>query len=164
MKIVSLPPLQPFAPLGPLIVRVVTGATMIAHGFHFTPTEFGQLAQQAFDLPFPGLIGWGAVLLQVVGGGMFVLGLLSRLVAIPSIVHMAMAIFMWEMQYGFAPKDVAAAGSVGVQLPLLIMAGYILVLLAGPGPVSLDRLLGWDNGWEQGSRSAQAHRADRAAE
>jgi uncharacterized membrane protein YphA (DoxX/SURF4 family) len=152
MSIVSLPPVQRFRPLAPLVVRVAAGVTLIAHGFQYSPAEFGQLVRQAFGVPFSGLIGWAAVLLQVVGGGMFVLGLLSRIVAIPIIVHMTLAL-MWEVQFGLAPEDTAEG--VGAQLPLLIMAGYVLVLLAGPGPVSLDRLIGWDNGWEQRSQPAR---------
>jgi len=152
MAIVSLPPVQRLRPLAPLVVRVAAGVTLIAHGFHYSPAEFGQLARQAFGLPFPGLIGWAAILLQVVGGGMFVLGLLSRIVAIPAIVHMALAL-SWEVQFGLAPENTAE--SIGAQVPLLIMAGFILVLLAGPGPVSLDRLIGWDNGWDQRSQPAR---------
>ncbi|MFF6804830.1 DoxX family membrane protein [Streptomyces sp. NPDC012616] len=149
MAIVSLPPVQRLRPLAPLVVRVAAGVTLIAHGFEYSPAEFGRLVREAFGVPFSGPIGWAAVLLQVVGGGMFVLGLLSRIVAIPAIVHMALAL-SWEAQFGLAPENTAE--SIGAQVPLLIMAGFIVVLLAGPGPVSLDRLIGWDNGWDQGSQ------------
>ncbi len=149
MRFVSLPPLQPLAPLAPLVVRVVVGLIMIAHGFHFGPTGFGLLVQQEFGLPFPMLIGWAVTLDLVGGGALFVIGGLSRLVAIPSIVHLTLAIFLWDIRDGFAPLD-----GGGVQLPLLLIAGFLLVLLAGPGPVSVDSLLGWDNGWERRQRTA----------
>ena len=154
MAIVSLPPVQRLRPLAPLVVRVAAGVTLIAHGFEYSPAEFGQLVYQAFGVPFSGLIGWAAVALQVVGGGMFVLGLLSRIVAIPTILHMTLAL-SWEVQFGLVPENTTE--SIGAQVPLLILAGYILVLLAGPGPVSLDKLIGWDNGWEQRSQPARTN-------
>lgn len=30
---------------------------------------------------------------------------------------------------------------------LLLIAALLVVFVTGPGPVSLDRLIGWDNGW-----------------
>lgn len=41
-----------------------------------------------------------------------------------------------------------------MQLPLLLIAGFLVVLLAGPGPVSVDSLLGWDKGWEHRPQNA----------
>src|SRR6266567_7271891 len=63
MTFLSLGPIQRLAPLAPLVLRVIVGVTMIAHGFHYGPMEFGLLAQQAFGLPFPALIGWAVTLL-----------------------------------------------------------------------------------------------------
>ncbi len=149
MRFVSLPPVQRLAPVAPLVVRVVVGLTMIAHGFHYDPVEFGRLAQQVFGVPFPMLIGWAVTLLLFGGGSLFVLGMLSRLVAILSIVHLTLAAALWDVREGFAPVE-----GGGMQIPILLIAGFVVVLFAGPGPVSLDSLLGWDNGWEQRPQAA----------
>ena len=76
MRFVSLPPVQRLAPVAPLVVRVVVGLTMIAHGFHYGPVEFGLVAEQAFGVPFPMLIGWAVTLLLFGGGSLFVIGML----------------------------------------------------------------------------------------
>lgn len=149
MRFVSLPPLQRLAPLAPLVVRVVVGLIMIAHGFHYGPVEFGLLAQQVFGVPFPMLIGWAVTLLLFGGGSLFVFGMLSRLVAIPSIVHLTLAAALWDVREGFAPVE-----GGGMQIPILLIAGFVVVLFAGPGPVSVDSALGWDNGWEQRPQAA----------
>ncbi|MFD7599727.1 DoxX family protein [Streptomyces mirabilis] len=143
-SLVSVPPVQRLTPVAPLIIRLVVGSVLIAHGFHFSPAEFGGFAAQEFGLPFPGLIGWGVTLLLFVGGGLLVVGLLSRLIAIAASVHMMLGIFLWDIKEGFAPQ----AGG-GVQIPLLLLAGLLLVLLSGPGPFSIDKLLGWDDGWSR---------------
>jgi uncharacterized membrane protein YphA (DoxX/SURF4 family) len=34
-----------------------------------------------------------------------------------------------------------------MQIPLLLVAALLVVLVTGPGPLSLDRLIGWESGW-----------------
>lgn len=143
-SLVSVPPVQRLAPVAPLIVRLAVGSVLIAHGFHFSPAEFGGLAAQEFGLPFPGLVGWAVTLLLFGGGSLLVVGLLSRLTAIAASLHMVLAILLWDINEGFAPVT-----GGGVQIPLLVIAGLLTVLLSGPGPFSIDNLLGWDNGWSR---------------
>jgi uncharacterized membrane protein YphA (DoxX/SURF4 family) len=149
MTLVSLPAVQRLAPLTPALVRLAVGSVLIGHGFHFTPTEFGGLLKGA-GVPFPMLFSWLVTLLLFGGGGLLIVGLLSRLVAIPALVHLTLAIFMVEVGEGFTPKS-----GGGVQIPLLLIAGLLVVLLTGPGPVSLDAAIGWDNGWEHRRPSRQ---------
>ena len=148
MTFVSLPPVQRLAPLAPLFVRLAVGSVMIGHGFHFTPGEFGALAEQQFGLPFPMLVGWLVTLLLFGGGGLLIVGLLSRLVTIPALVHLTLAVLLVDVGEGFTPE-----GGAGAQIPVLLIAGLLVVLLTGPGPVSLDALIGWDNGWQRRQQS-----------
>lgn len=147
-SLVSVPPVQRLAPVAPLIVRLVVGSVLIAHGFHFSPAEFGGLAAQEFGLPLPGLVGWAVTLLLFGGGSLLVVGLLSRLTAVAASLHMVLAIFLWDINEGFAPVT-----GGGAQIPLLVIAGLLTVLLSGPGPFSIDNLLGWDNGWSRPARA-----------
>jgi putative oxidoreductase len=100
----------------------------------------------AWGLPFPLLIGWYVTLLMFVCGSFIALGILSRLVTIPVVVHMLLAIFMVEINRGFAPAE-----SGGMQVPVLLIAGLFVLLVTGPGPFFVDRLLGWDGGWARKS-------------
>ncbi|MCZ0999469.1 DoxX family protein [Streptomyces mirabilis] len=139
-----VPPVQGLAPVAPLVVRLVVGSVLIAHGTHFSPSEFGALSQAEFGLPFPSVIGWFVTLLLYGGGSLLILGLLSRQVAIAASIHMVLAIFLWDIKEGFAPVSGA-----GIQIPLTLLAGLLVVLLSGPGPFSVDKLLGWDDGWSR---------------
>ena len=135
-------PLQRLEPFVPLLMRLAICATLISHGFQFAPAKFAAIVEGAWGLPFPLLIGWYVTLLMFVGGSYIALGLLTRLVTIPVVVHMLLAIFMVEINRGFAPAE-----SGGMQVPVLLIAGLFVLLVTGPGPVSVDRLLGWDGGW-----------------
>ncbi|HJX79356.1 DoxX family protein [Glutamicibacter sp.] len=139
-------PLHRLEPFVPLLLRLAIGATLIAHGFQFSPEKFAAIVQGAWGLPFPLLIGWYVTLLMFVGGSFIALGFLTRLVTIPLIVHMLLAIFMVEINRGFAPAE-----SGGMQVPVLLIAGLFVLLVTGPGQASLDRLIGWDGGWTRKS-------------
>lgn len=142
VPLVSLPPIQRLAPGVPLIVRLAVGSVLIAHGFHFSPAEFAGLAEAELGAPFPSLVGWVVTVLLLGGGALLLVGFLSRLIALPLLLHLTLAIFLWDTREGFAPVSGA-----GVQIPLLVIAGLLTVLLSGPGPLSVDNALGWDNGW-----------------
>lgn len=129
-------------PVTPLVVRVVAGVVMIAHATHFTPAEFGAILDRRVGLPFPGALAWTGTVLLYAGGALLIVGLLSRLVTVPVIAHMTLAIALVDVHEGLAPRS-----GGGMQVALLLIAALLVVFVTGPGPVSLDRLIGWDNGW-----------------
>lgn len=129
--------------LGLLIVRLVAGGVVAAHG--------AQKLCGAFDGPgLNGFAGWlrsmglrpayplavAAALAEFAGGLAFALGLLTPLAAWSVAAVMLMAIVTVHWQKGFF----AAKG--GIEFPLLIMATVLGTSLAGPGRYTLDALLG----------------------
>jgi uncharacterized membrane protein YphA (DoxX/SURF4 family) len=124
------------------VVRVVAGVVLIAHATHFTPAQFGGILRQRVGLPFAEVFAWGGIALLYVGGTLLAVGLLSRLVAVPLTAHMGLAIALIDIHEGLAPRS-----GGGMQIALLLIAALLVVFVTGPGPVSLDRLIGWDNGW-----------------
>ena len=77
-----------------------------------------------------------------VGGALFIAGLLSRLVAIPFMIHMTLATLLIDIHEGLAPTS-----GGGMQISLLLLVGSLVIYVRGPGPLSLDNAFGWDNGW-----------------
>ena len=73
-----------------------------------------------------------------VGGSFIAFGFLTMPVVIPLVVCMLLAIFMVEINRGFAPAE-----GGGMQVPVSLVAGLFVLLVTGPGPVSIDRLFGW---------------------
>lgn len=113
------------------ILRIVTGLLFMQHG-----------AQKLFGWPGGGetvqlLSQMGlAGVLELVGGALFVLGLLTRPVAFVLSGQMAVAYFQAHAPQGFWP--VLNRG----ELAALYSFVFLYFVTAGPGAFSLDRRLG----------------------
>ena len=66
-------------------------------------------------------------------------GLLSRLAALLLTINLVFAILLVKVGVGFLSPQ---SGGVGAELDLALIAGFLAVLFAGPGKISLDHALG----------------------
>jgi putative oxidoreductase len=84
MNALSLAPMARLASLAPLAVRVIVGIIMVAHGLQKLtggPANFGQgLAEMG--VPLPVLMAYLVTFVELVGGILLIIGLLSRLAAL----------------------------------------------------------------------------------
>ena len=87
-------------------------------------------------LQFPDPLGvgsqlsWGlAVFAEVICSILLLLGLWTRMVLMPLIITMVVAVFIFHSGDPFAKKE----------LGLLYLIGYITLFLSGPGKYSVDR-------------------------
>ena len=125
---------HPFArDLGLLILRVALGGFMIfGHGLRKL-TNFEQL-RSTFQDPL-GVGSEMSVLLvifaEVFCSAAIVLGLGTRIAAVPLIVTMVVITTIVKAGTPFGERELA----------LMYMAGYWLLLLLGPGRISLDALI-----------------------
>lgn len=124
--------------LGLAILRVVIGVIFIAHGAHklfetgVPPTAdfLGSLG-----VPAAAAAAWLVTLLEFVGGLSLVLGFLVTPVSLLFCVHMLTGIVLVHAANGFF---VIGPGQGGVELNLLLIAGLLALVFAGPGLASLD--------------------------
>lgn len=142
-KALGLSPVARFAGLAPLFVRVILGVIMTAHGWQkltqMGPAGFGQVLGQ-MGVPLPGLMGFVVTFVELLGGILLIVGLLSRLAALLLTIDLAVAILLVKVSIGLiAPSD---APGVGAELDLALIAGFLVILLAGPGKLSLDHAFG----------------------
>jgi putative oxidoreductase len=121
------------ASLALLILRLAFGVLMVPHGFnkliHFT--------EKAGKFTDPFHIGSTLSLSLVIFAEFFcalfiVFGLFTRFATIPLIIAMSVALFVSHNGDVFGDGEKAA----------LYLAGYLALLLTGPGKISLDRVLG----------------------
>jgi putative oxidoreductase len=116
-----------------LLLRLSVGGLMIPNGVQKL-VNFGKWSG-TFSDPFH--IGSPTSLMLVIFAELFcavfiVLGLMTRLAAIPLIVAMSVAVFI--AHHG----DVFDTGSKAT----LFLMGYLALLFTGPGKISMDRLIG----------------------
>ena len=105
----------------PLVVRVLAGIIMFAHGwqkFQGGPASFGQgLAQ--LGVPLPELMAYVVTFVELVGGVLLIVGLLSRLAALLLTIDLIVAILLVKVNIGLlSPAD---GSGVGAELDLALI-------------------------------------------
>lgn len=122
-----------FAPQLRSLLRIVAGLMFMLHGtlkiFGF-PDSGAKLSEQA-----PALIR-AAGFIELVCGALIALGLLTSLAAFVASGEMAVAYFKQHYGAGFWP--VLNSG----ELPVLYCFLFLYLAFAGPGPWSIDAMMG----------------------
>ncbi len=124
------------ADLGLTFLRIVTGVVFAAHGYQkfFTmgiPGVTGLFTQVGAPLPHISAILVASV--ELFGGTALILGLFTRLVAVPLATDMLMAIVLVHLKNGLT-------GPMGMELVLLLMSAAIALAVAGPGALAIDAI------------------------
>jgi putative oxidoreductase len=131
-------------PYGLLLIRVVFGLTMAAHGSQKLFGWFGgggpqgtaeMLGKLRFRPARPMAV---LVALGELSGLAFAFGLVTPLAALAIATVMLTAVATVHWKNGFF------AGNGGYELNLCILAAAVGIAATGPGRFSLDRLIGWD--------------------
>jgi putative oxidoreductase len=89
----------------------------------------------SMGIPFPTLNAYMAASTEITGVVLLTLGLFTRLISIPMIIIMIVAIVTVHLHNGFS------AGDNGFEIPLYYMAFLLIFLSHGAGKFSLDRLI-----------------------
>lgn len=116
--------------IGLLIFRIGIAALMLTHGIPKLIKAFS-----SNDIRFADPLGMGevitftfAIFAEFICSVLIILGLGTRLAAIPLIITMAVVAFVVHISDGFERQE----------LPLLYLAGFILLFFTGGGKYSLD--------------------------
>jgi putative oxidoreductase len=87
-------------------------------------------------MPLPALNAYLASATEAAGFVLLFLGLGTRLISIPLIIVMIVAIFTVHIGNGFE------AGNNGFEIPLYYLLMLFSLIITGPGRISLDALIG----------------------
>jgi putative oxidoreductase len=131
-----LPALEKVQWVGPLLVRLSLGAVFITSGWGKLH-NLGQVTGFFTELgiPFPGFNATLASSTELIGGVLILLGLFTRLAAIPLIFTMLVAIATAKR-----PEIDGVATLLGF-IEFTYIAGFAWLLVSGAGRLSLDALL-----------------------
>jgi putative oxidoreductase len=143
MRTLSLSPVARLAGIAPLVVRVIVGVIMVAHGLQkltqMGPGNFGGQVLAGLGVPLPELMGYVVTFVELLGGILLIVGLFSRLTALLLTIDLVVAVLLVKLNVGLIAPQGSGAGA---ELDLALIAGLLVVLLAGPGKLSVDHTLG----------------------
>jgi putative oxidoreductase len=131
-------------------LRLIVGYGLIAHGYAKIargPAYFIDTLH-ALGVPWPKVMGWATILIEVIGGFAVLIGALIPLVSVPLAAILLVAAVTVHLPYGFSSiklqsvtSDGPQFGKPGYETDLLYLACLATLVLGGPGPFAVDGLL-----------------------
>ena len=122
--------------LPPLIIRAI-----LVYGFYspaiYKITDFSGTARwfESMGMPFPTLNAYLAGTTEFAGVILLALGLGTRIISIPLIITMIVAIFTVHIDNGFS------AAKNGFEIPFYFIIFLLVLIINGPGRLSVDYLI-----------------------
>jgi putative oxidoreductase len=139
------------APPATLLIRLLVGAVFLSEGIQkfLFPASVGAGRFERIGLPAPEILGPFVGSVEIVCGALILLGLLTRVAAIPLIVIMIMAILSTKIPillghgfWGFSLRELARYGfwsmAHEMRTDWSMLLGSLFLVIVGAGRVSLD--------------------------
>jgi putative oxidoreductase len=124
--------LEHLKPLGLLVLRVALGLAFMSHGYPKLVSHTPQAVEMMSKMGFPSYFAYIAGVLELFGGGLLVIGLFTRGVALLLAIEMGVAL---------ARVHIPAVGIYAVgkyELPLVFGAAALALATTGAGVISFD--------------------------
>jgi putative oxidoreductase len=114
-------------PLAQLVMRLVLGAIMIAHGYHKVFGGFHHHVEMVGSLGLPRWLAYLSAGTEFFGGIAIVLGLFTRFFSLAMVIEMGVAIWKVHFKNGLT-------GAAGYEFPLALAAMAFALLCFDGGP------------------------------
>jgi putative oxidoreductase len=142
---------QSHAPAATVLVRVMVGAVFLSEGIQkfLDPATRGAGRFAKIGIPFPELMGPFVGAVEIVCGALVLVGLLTRVAAVPLIINMLVAIAATKIPvllghgfWGFSLKSLSSYGFFSMahegRTDFAMLLGSLFLLIVGSGPWALD--------------------------
>ena len=143
------------APGATVLIRLVVGGTFLSEGIQkfLFPDALGVGRFVKIGIPCPEVMAPFVGVFEIGCGTLLILGLLTRLAAIPMIVNISVAILFTKIPillgHGFWRFNLPNAGSYGfwsmvheARIDFAMLLGGIFLLIVGAGGFAIDALFG----------------------
>lgn len=142
------------APASTLLVRLIVGPVFLSEGIQkfLYPDENGIGRFAKIGIPSPELTAPFVGVVEIICGTLIIIGLLTRLAAIPLIINMLVAILSTKIPillgygfWGFSLRNLPYYGFWGMahetRTDWSMLLGSIFLLIVGAGTLSIDAML-----------------------
>jgi putative oxidoreductase len=142
------------APASVILIRIVVGGVFLSEGIQkfLFPNELGAGRFIKIGIPAPEVMGPFVGSIEIVCGSLIILGLLTRMAAIPLIIDMCVALISTKLPillgHGFWQFSLSKLSSYGfwsmaheARTDFAMLLGSIFLLIVGAGAWSLDARL-----------------------
>jgi uncharacterized membrane protein YphA (DoxX/SURF4 family) len=139
------------APASVILIRIVVGGVFLSEGIQkfLFPNELGAGRFVKIGIPAPEVMGPFVGTVEIVCASLIILGLLTRLAAIPLIIDMCVALISTKLPillgHGFWRFSLSKLSSYGfwsmaheARTDFAMLLGSIFLLIVGAGAWSLD--------------------------
>lgn len=131
-------------------LRLIVGYGFMEHGYAKLARGADSFVAilHALGMPFPALLAWATIIVELLGGLAVLVGALIPLASIPMIIVLLVAIVTVHLPNGFSSIKLLSVGPAGAhfgqpgyETDLLYMAALVSLVIGGSGPFALDRYL-----------------------
>ena len=142
------------APRAVILIRIIVGAAFLSEGIQkfLFPNENGVGRFAKIGIPSPEVMAPFVGIVEIVCGSLILLGLLTRLAAIPLIIDMLVAILSTKIPillgygfWGFSLRNLPYYGFWGMaheaRTDFAMLLGSVFLLIVGAGMMSIDARL-----------------------
>jgi putative oxidoreductase len=142
--------MYPYARWAPLVLRLITGIGLMAHGLAKLARGSQAFAAvlEGMHVPLAGAAAWLTILVELGGGLAVIAGAYIPLVSVPVAVVLVVAVVKVHWPFGFSSIKLVSFtalgpvfGPPGYELDLFYLACLATLTMGGPGPFALDRLI-----------------------
>lgn len=146
--------LQSHAGSAVILIRLIVGGVFLAEGIQkfLYPDELGPGRFAHIGIPAPQVMGPFVGVVEIICGALLLLGLLTRIAAIPLVINISVAILSTKtpmlLGHGFGPFALPKLARYGfwsmvheARTDFSMLLGLIFLLIVGGGAASLDAFL-----------------------
>ena len=129
------------APRATILVRILVGGVFLSEGIQkfLFPAALGAGRFAKIGIPAPQFFGPFVGVVEIVCGGLLILGLLTRVAAIPLLIDITVAILTTKIP--MLEKSGFWATMHEARTDICMWLGSLFLLIVGAGPWSLDALI-----------------------
>lgn len=124
-------------PLALLVMRLVLGAIMVAHGYHKIFGGLHHFTQTVGSMGLPSWLAYISAFTEFLGGLLLLAGFFTRPAAFAVCIDLVVAIWKVHLHNGM----IGSPDHPGYELPLAVAALAFALIFFGGGPVAIDHVL-----------------------